>query len=66
MTERRNVLRGEDKYVRYQEKNTDNTGGYSFATSAYSGELDTAINVRLQAMIELDKSHQKERENFIC
>lgn len=67
MGEKRNVLSGEDTCVRYQEKNTDkNSGVYCFTVSVYSEEPDTDVNLRLQAMIELEKRHEMEGETLLC
>lgn len=55
----------EDACVRYREKKKTTIGKNSgipcFATSVYSKKTD---NLRLQAMIELEKRHEKERENL--
>lgn len=50
-----------------KKKNTDkNSAVHCFATSVYSKEPDTDSNVRLQAMIALEKRHEKERESLLC
>lgn len=60
------MLSGEDTCIRCQEKKYKNSGVYRFATSVYSEEPDTDINLRLKAMIELEKRHEKERESLLC
>lgn len=48
-----------------KERSTDrNRGVDCFAGSVYSKETDTHINVRLQGMMELEKSHEKEGVNL--
>jgi len=50
-----------------KKKDTDkNSGVYCSAISVYSEEPDTDINLGLRAMTELEKRHEKERENLLC